>query len=98
MQTGAGRDAQRYRALGQRAQRAKAKQSAARRRSFGLRVRELRTSAGLSQEALAHAAGLDRTYVGSVERGERNISLDNIWLLADTLDVLPGDLISQAGR
>lgn len=67
--------------------------SGERRRAFGQRVRELRHQVGLSQEALAHEAGLDRTYVGSVERGERNISLDNIWLLADTLGVPPSRLI-----
>jgi transcriptional regulator with XRE-family HTH domain len=38
---------------------------------------------------------LDRTYVGSVERGERNIALDNIWRLADTLGVDPGELIGD---
>lgn len=67
--------------------------AARRRRAFGQRVRRLRAEVGLSQEALAHRAGLDRTYVGSVERGERNISLDNIWLLADTLGVRPSQLI-----
>jgi transcriptional regulator with XRE-family HTH domain len=64
-----------------------------RRKAFGARVRHLRTAQALSQEALAHRAGLDRTYVGSVERGERNISLDNIWLLADTLHVHPSELL-----
>lgn len=67
--------------------------SGERRRAFGQNVRELRQAAGFSQEELAHLAGLDRTYVGSVERGERNISLDNIWLLADTLGVPPSQLI-----
>ncbi|HZC54300.1 MAG TPA: helix-turn-helix transcriptional regulator [Mycobacterium sp.] len=62
---------------------------ARRRAAFGSRVRALRTERGWSQERLAHQAGLDRTYVGSVERGERNIALDNIWLLADTLGVTP---------
>lgn len=52
---------------------------------FGSRVRKLRRSHGLSQEALALACGLDRTYVGSVERGERNISLINIHLIASAL-------------
>jgi transcriptional regulator with XRE-family HTH domain len=65
-----------------------------RRESFGARVREIRKQHGISQEELAHRAGLDRTYVGSVERGERNISLDNIWLLADALGVAPGRLFS----
>ena len=54
---------------------------------FGARVRELRRDKGLSQEALALACGLDRTYVGSVERGERNISLVNIHLIASALRV-----------
>jgi len=64
------------------------------RRAFGDRVRELRTAAGLSQEALAEHAGLHRTYVGSVERGERNISLDNIYALAEALSVAAGDLLT----
>lgn len=76
--------------------RAKAISAKQRRRAFGLRVREVRKAAGLSQEGLALRAGLDRTYVGSVERGERNISLDNIWQLADTLGVHPADLIKDA--
>ncbi len=54
---------------------------------FGARVRELRQNKGLSQEELALACGLDRTYVGSVERGERNISLVNIHLIASALRV-----------
>ncbi|WP_418058468.1 helix-turn-helix domain-containing protein [Pimelobacter simplex] len=66
--------------------------SAERRRAFGERIRELRKPLGLSQEELGHRAGLDRTYIGSVERGERNISLDNIWALADTLGVHPREL------
>ncbi len=67
----------------------------ARRQAFGARVRELRKARHLSQEDLAHLAGLDRTYVGSVERGERNIAHDNIWRLADTLGVMPSDLLVE---
>jgi DNA-binding XRE family transcriptional regulator len=68
--------------------------AARRRAAFGARLRALRHERGWSQEQLAHAAGLDRTYIGSVERGERNIALDNIWLIADTLKVTPADLIN----
>lgn len=66
------------------------------RRAFGDRVRMLRSETGLSQEALADAASLHRTYVGSVERGERNISLDNIYALAGALGVTPADLLTPA--
>ena len=54
---------------------------------FGERVRTLRARVGFSQEELAERAGLDRSYVGGVERGERNISLENICKLATALNV-----------
>jgi transcriptional regulator with XRE-family HTH domain len=56
---------------------------------FGARVRKLRESKGWSQEKLAAEAGLDRTYIGSVERGERNISLINIYRIAKALSIQP---------
>jgi transcriptional regulator with XRE-family HTH domain len=56
-------------------------------RRFGERVREIRKEKGLSQESLALACDLDRTYVGGVERGERNISLLNIYKIAEALGV-----------
>jgi len=59
---------------------------------FGERVRELRKEKGLSQEALALVCELDRTYIGGVERGERNISLLNIYRIADALGVSPREL------
>lgn len=53
---------------------------------FGRRVRELRKAKGYSQERFAMVSGLDRSYYGSVERGERNVSLDNIAAIAQALD------------
>ena len=64
------------------------------RRAFSDRVRDLRTKAGLSQEALADVAALHRTYEGSVERGERNISLDNIYVMAKALGVPAASLLT----
>lgn len=52
---------------------------------FGQRVRKLRKSQGLSQEAFAAQCGLDRTYMGGIERGERNVALRNIERIARTL-------------
>lgn len=60
---------------------------------FGARIRTLREARGWSQEAFADRAGVHRTYVGSVERGERNVSLKNIYALAGALDVAPKDLL-----
>lgn len=59
---------------------------------FGGSIRRRRQELGLSQEALAHRVGLDRTYVSSVERGERNPGLENILRLAEGLDVPPSRL------
>ena len=60
---------------------------------FGRRLRRLRRDRDLSQEAVAHMAGLDRTYVSGVERGERNFSLVNICRLAGALGVEPSTLM-----
>ena len=59
---------------------------------FGASVRRLRDERGLSQEALAERAGLHRNYVGGVERGERNVALENIVKLAKGLAVSSRDL------
>jgi len=60
---------------------------------FGDRVRAGRRLLGLSQEGLAERAGLDRTYVGSIERGERNVALLNLLRLAAALDVELAELV-----
>jgi len=54
---------------------------------LGEKVRKIRLERGLSQEKLALLSGLHRTYVGAVERGERNVTLKNVEKLAKTLDV-----------
>lgn len=54
---------------------------------IGNRIRELRAEADLSQEKLAFACDLDRTYIGSVERGERNISVINLRKVAKALKI-----------
>lgn len=59
---------------------------------FGERVRQLRKARGLSQEAFAGKCGLDRTYMGGVERGERNLALRNIEIIAKTLGLSISEL------
>lgn len=59
-------------------------------------LRLLRARHGLSQEALAHLVELHRTYVGSIERSERNVSIDNVGKLAMALEVDICDLLSES--
>ena len=59
---------------------------------FGRRVRQLRKAKKLSQEAVALGSGLDRSYVGRIERGQANLSLVNIERVADALGVEVGQL------
>lgn len=61
--------------------------------SFAQNVRRFRTDAGISQEELAVRAGLHRTYISSVERAQRNVSLENICALASALGCDPRDLL-----
>ena len=62
---------------------------------FGKRLRQFREERGYSQEELAERAGLHRNYVGGVERGERNVALENIVKLAKALSVPPRDLFGD---
>ena len=57
------------------------------RKAFGERVRTLRKERGFSQEEFGHECGLHRTYMGDIERGERNISIDNIAKIAAALNI-----------
>lgn len=61
-------------------------------KQFGQRIRELRLAAEMSQEELADRAGLHRTYIGGIERGERNIGLLNVFRLATTFSLPVADL------
>ena len=61
--------------------------------AFGRRVRELRKSKGISQEKLAEMAGIDRSYMGNIERGEKNITLKKAYEICDALDVKIEDLV-----
>ena len=63
--------------------------------AFGKSVKEFRLGLGFSQEKLAELAGLHRTYVGDVERGERNISLLNMWKIAIALRIRLSDLVLE---
>ena len=67
-------------------------------KQFGERVRELRLARNLSQEGLAFKARMHRTYVGGIERGERNPSLKNIAAIADALGVTLSQLFSFEDR
>lgn len=60
---------------------------------FGNRIRELRIENAWSQEALADKTGFHRTYIGMIERGERNLSLKNIEVFADSFGLTISDLL-----
>ncbi len=62
--------------------------------AFGRRLRELRQERGVSQEELAFRSGLHRTYVSSAERGQRNVSLINIYKLATALEVEAASMLA----
>lgn len=61
---------------------------------FGKHLIELRKAHGWSQEKLALESGLARSYIGGIERGQRNIALINICVLAETLGVAPSEMLN----
>lgn len=61
--------------------------------AFGKRVRELREQHGLTQEALAEMAGVDRSYLSQIEAGQRRVSLHVAWNLATSFQLTIGDLL-----
>ena len=65
-------------------------------KNLGLAIRQLRVQLELSQEELADKCGLHRTYIGSVERGERNIAIDNVIKLSLALNCSVSDIILLA--
>lgn len=70
-------------------------QQSSRQIDFGRTVRSFRKAAGLSQEMLARKSGVHRTYVGSIERGEANVTLATMVRLALALEVSVADLVSS---
>ena len=65
-------------------------------RKLGEAIRAFRLERGLSQEALADAAGIDRSHMGKIERGERNVSVLNVARVADALDITIAALMASA--
>jgi transcriptional regulator with XRE-family HTH domain len=63
-------------------------------KEFGLRIRELRNKDNLSQEKLSFKTGFHRTYIGMIERGERNISLTNIAVFAKVFEMEVSELLN----
>lgn len=65
--------------------------------AIGAVVRARRLEFGVSQEALAHATGIDRSHMGRIERGERNLSVLNLIRIASALDIAPSKLLMASG-
>lgn len=64
---------------------------------LGAVIRRRRESIGLSQDELGHLCGLHRTYIGSIERGERNLTLSSLRAIASAIQTRPNELLRQAG-
>jgi transcriptional regulator with XRE-family HTH domain len=66
--------------------------------AFGNALRQLREERGLSQEAAALTCGVDRSYFGRLERGQKTPTLGTVWRIADALNTKPSDLLARAER
>jgi len=64
-------------------------------RAFGIAVKRFRKQLNISQEEFAYRSGLHRTYISSVERGNRNVSLYNFFRIANALEITPGELVKE---
>ena len=64
-------------------------------KDFGLVIKKLRHQSGLSQEDLAEKTGFHRTYIGFIERGERNLSLKNVEIFAHTFNIKVSELMME---
>lgn len=65
--------------------------------AFGGQVRKIRKKKGISQEALADLAGIDRSYMGHIERGDQNITLTKTFQIVEALEISIGDLFVDIG-
>ena len=63
---------------------------------LGMAIRSQRNAAGLSQEALADAAGIDRSHMGKIERGERNVTLLNVLKISKALNIKASEILALA--
>ncbi len=61
---------------------------------FGKKLKEIRIERGLSQEELASICHLHRTYISDIERGERNVSIENVEKIANALEIVPSELLN----
>ena len=66
--------------------------------ALGAAIRAARQAQGLSQEALAEVAGIDRSYMGGIERGEHNLAIMNLLKIADALDMKASKLLDEANK
>ena len=66
-------------------------------KALGIRIRTQRKTCGLSQDALALACNIDRSYMGRIERGEVNITVEKLYRIANALDCSPDSLLPSTG-